>query len=125
MKKLLLFFFLICFSALAFAQQITQVQLLSSDSFIGLKRNGENTNKVINPVFQQDNATLTCDSAYFYLAKNSFEAFGNVHINQADTINIYSDKLNYDGNTKIAILKNNVKLTLGQKLDSIIMAVKL
>jgi lipopolysaccharide export system protein LptA len=110
-KKLLLFFFLICFSALAFAQQITQVQLLSSDSFIGLKRNGENTNKVINPVFQQDNATLTCDSAYFYLAKNSFEAFGNVHINQADTINIYSDKLNYDGNTKIAILKNNVKLT--------------
>jgi lipopolysaccharide export system protein LptA len=110
-KKSLLFFFLICFSALAFAQQVTQVQLLSSNSFIGLKRNGENTNKVINPVFQQDNATLTCDSAYFYLAKNSFEAFGNVHINQADTINIYSDKLNYDGNTKIAILKNNVKLT--------------
>lgn len=111
MKKSLLFFFFICFSALAFAQQVTQVQLLRSDSFIGLKRNGENTNKVINPVFQQDNATLTCDSAYFYLTKNSFEAFGNVHINQADTINIYSDKLNYDGNTKIAILKNNVKLT--------------
>ncbi|MBC7655260.1 MAG: hypothetical protein H7098_12420, partial [Oligoflexus sp.] len=111
MKKSLLFFFLICFSALVFAQQVTQVQLLSSDSFIGLKRNGENTNKVINPVFQQDNATLSCDSAYFYLTKNSFEAFGNVHINQADTINIYSDKLNYDGNTKIAILKNNVKLT--------------
>ncbi|OAQ37967.1 hypothetical protein A5893_16495 [Pedobacter psychrophilus] len=111
MKKSLLFFFFICISALAFAQQVTQVQLLRSDSFIGLKRNGENTNKVINPVFQQDNATLTCDSAYFYLTKNSFEAFGNVHINQADTINIYSDKLNYDGNTKIAILKNNVKLT--------------
>ncbi|MBK0381362.1 hypothetical protein I5M32_00190 [Pedobacter sp. SD-b] len=93
------------------AQQITQVQLLKSDSFIGLKRNGENTNKVINPVFQQDNATLTCDSAYFYLTKNSFEAFGNVHINQADTINIYADHLNYDGNTKLAILKNNVRLT--------------
>jgi lipopolysaccharide export system protein LptA len=95
----------------ALAQKVTRVELIQSESFIGLKRNGENTNKVIKPVFKQDNATLTCDSAYFYLEKNSFEAFGHVHINQADTINIYADHLNYDGNTKLALLKGNVKLT--------------
>lgn len=62
------------------------------------------------PVFRQDGAILTCDSAVFYTAKNVFDAFRNVHINQADTINIYSDRLNYDGNTKNAHLTNNVRM---------------
>ncbi len=111
MRKYLLFLLIFGCAVGAIAQQVTRVELLQSESFIGLKRNGENTNKVLKPVFKQDNATLTCDSAYFYLTKNSFEAFGNVHINQADTVNIYADNLNYDGNTKSAILTNNVKLT--------------
>lgn len=114
MRKYLLFLLFVGYSLSSVAQQVTRVELLQSESFIGLKRNGENTNKVIKPVFQQDNATLTCDSAYFYLTKNSFEAFGNVHINQADTVNIYSDNLNYDGNTKTAVLTNNVRLTDNQ-----------
>jgi lipopolysaccharide assembly outer membrane protein LptD (OstA) len=115
-RKYLLFLLFIGFSLTSVAQQVTRVELLQSESFIGLKRNGENTNKVIKPVFKQDNATLVCDSAYFYLTRNSFEAFGNVHINQADTINIYSDNLNYDGNTKTAVLTNNVKLTDNQAI---------
>lgn len=114
MRKYLLFLLFVSCSLASVAQQVTRVELLQSESFIGLKRNGENTNKVIKPIFQQDNATLTCDSAYFYLTKNSFEAFGNVHINQADTVNIYSDNLNYDGNTKTAVLTNNVRLTDNQ-----------
>ena len=111
MNKLFLFFLFLGFSQSLLAQKITKIELIKSDNFIGLQRNGVNANKIIKPVFRQDNATLTCDSAYFYLAQNSFEAFGNVHINQADTLNIYADNLNYDGNTKLAILKNNVKLT--------------
>ena len=111
MNKLFLFFLFLGLSQTLLGQKITKIELIKSDNFIGLQRNGVNTNKVIKPIFKQDNATLTCDSAYFYLAQNSFEAFGNVHINQADTLNIYADNLNYDGNTKLAILKNNVKLT--------------
>lgn len=111
MIKYLLFLLFIFSSAIVFGQKTTKVDLLGSEKVIGLKRNGENANKVIKPIFRQDNATLTCDSAYFYIEKNSFEAFGHVHINQADTINIYSDLLNYDGNTKLAVLTNNVKLT--------------
>ena len=111
MRKYLLFLLFCLINATVFGQKVTRVELVQSQSFIGLKRNGENTNKVIKPIFRQENAILTCDSAYFYLEKNSFEAFGNVHINQADTINIYSDFLNYDGNTKMAVLTNNVKLT--------------
>lgn len=114
MRKYILFLFLILSAFVSNAQKVTKIDLVKSDSFIGLKRNGESTNKVINPIFKQDNATLTCDSAYFYIQRNGFEAFGHVHINQADTVNIYSDHLNYDGNTKLAILKNNVKLTDNQ-----------
>ncbi|MEO5911137.1 MAG: OstA-like protein [Pelobium sp.] len=111
MRKYLLFLFVLLSSIASWAQQGTRVQLVKSETIIGIKRNGEDFNIVRKPVFTQDNATLTCDSAYYYSTKNTFEAFGNVHINQADTVNIYSDHLNYDGNTKTAILTNNVKLT--------------
>ena len=111
MRKYLLFLLFCLINATVFGQKVTQIELVKSEYFRGLKRNGENTNMVIKPIFRQENAILTCDSAYFYLEKNSFEAFGNVHINQADTINIYFDFLNYDGNTKMAVLTNNVKLT--------------
>ena len=63
-----------------------------------------------NPTFRHDNARLFCDSAVFYKERNYFEAFGNVHINQADTLNIYSDLLNYDGNKKLAHLEKNVRM---------------
>jgi len=62
-----------------------------------------------NPVFQQDNATLTCDSAVFYTERNYFEAYRNVHIRQLTT-DIYSDELQYDGNKKHAHLTGNVKM---------------
>lgn len=107
----MLFLFVLLSSFTSWAQQVTRVQLVKSETVIGIKRNGEEFNIVRKPIFTQDNATLTCDSAYYYSSKNTFEAFGNVHINQADTVNIYSDHLNYDGNTKTAILTNNVKLT--------------
>ena len=62
------------------------------------------------PVFRHENAILTCDSAVFFETRNVFEAYSNVHINQNDTINIYSDFLTYDGNTKVAHLTSNVKM---------------
>jgi lipopolysaccharide export system protein LptA len=91
-----------------YAQQKTKIILQSSErSRIITKTDITYLRK---PVFKQDNAILTCDSAVFYTAKNYFEAYNNVHINQADTINIYSDFLTYDGNAKLAHLTSNVRL---------------
>lgn len=40
-----------------------------------------------NVVFKHDNALMYCDSALLYRETNRFEAFGNVHIHQAqDTV---------------------------------------
>ena len=88
----------------------TKVLLINSTRTIFSKVNGVDVVKVFNGTFQHDNATLQSDSAYFYQAKNAFDAFGHVIIHQADTLNVYSDLLNYNGNTHIAILTNNVRL---------------
>ncbi len=63
-----------------------------------------------NVVFRHDDALMYCDSANFYEATNSFEAFGNVKMVQGDTLTGYGDKLLYNGNTKLARLRQNVRL---------------
>lgn len=63
-----------------------------------------------NVCFQHDNALLYCDSAYFYQKANSLDAFSNVRIVQADTLFVYGDFLYYDGNSKMARLRQNVRM---------------
>jgi lipopolysaccharide assembly outer membrane protein LptD (OstA) len=60
--------------------------------------------------FRQDHTYMYCDSAYFYEKANSLDAFGNVKMVQGDTLYIYGDILYYDGNTKKARLRYNVRM---------------
>ncbi|ATL49429.1 hypothetical protein COR50_20865 [Chitinophaga caeni] len=69
---------------------------------------------VPDAIFRQGTTLLYCDSAVFYEKANMVKAFGNVHINQADSIHIYSDLLNYNGNDRIATVTGNAKLTDGK-----------
>jgi lipopolysaccharide export system protein LptA len=61
-------------------------------------------------VFRHKGAYLTCDSAYFYQASNSFEAFGHVRMRQGDTLTLTSDYAYYDGNEEMAEARYNVVL---------------
>ncbi|MDP1622327.1 MAG: OstA-like protein [Bacteroidales bacterium] len=63
-----------------------------------------------NVVMNHDSAFLYCDSAYVNETGNRVIAYGRVHIKLSDTLNLYSDSLRYDGNTRIAIAHSNVKL---------------
>jgi lipopolysaccharide export system protein LptA len=94
----------------ASAQKKSVVLLIESKSSERIVMNGRDVVKVFKGVFKQDYSIMHSDSAYFYVAENAFDAFGHVNITQGDTLNIYSDKLNYNGNTKIAILTDNVKM---------------
>jgi lipopolysaccharide export system protein LptA len=94
----------------ASAQKKSVVLLIESKSTERIVMNGRDVVKVFKGVFKQDYSIMHSDSAYFYVAENAFDAFGHVNITQGDTLNIYSDKLNYNGNTKIAILTDNVKM---------------
>lgn len=63
-----------------------------------------------NVLFRHDDALMYCDSANFYEATNSLDAFGHVKMVQGDTLTGYGDKLLYNGNTKLARLRQNVRL---------------
>ncbi len=63
-----------------------------------------------NVRFRRGNMTLTCDSAYFYEASGSLDAFGHVVMNQADTMKAYCDRMHYFGNVEVAKLRRNVRV---------------
>ena len=64
-----------------------------------------------NVRFRHNMAYMDCDSANFYQADNSFEAFGHVKMRQGDTLTLTSNYLYYDGDQQLAICRGNVVLT--------------
>lgn len=113
--KRLGFVILICFFSVIniYAQkkdEVRKINLIHAD--IGKFDNisGKSAQKLIGNVkAEHDGSLLWCDSAYLY-SNNSIDAFGNVHININDSLDLYGDQLFYDGNTKIAEFHDNVKL---------------
>lgn len=71
-----------------------------------------------NVVFRHDSALMFCDSAYFYERTNSLDAFGDVRFVQGDTLRGYGNKLFYDGNSKLARMRQNVRLVHGKEQDN-------
>ena len=70
-----------------------------------------NAQRLIGNVrFRHNQALMFCDSAYSYTDRNRFDAFGNVHIIQGDTLHLYGDKMFYDGNTRLARFVSHVKM---------------
>lgn len=59
---------------------------------------------------RQDSMYMFCDSALIFEKTNSVEAFGNVRMEQGDTLFIYGDYLYYDGQAQLAELRRNVKM---------------
>lgn len=70
-----------------------------------------------NVWMKHKNLSLTCDSAYVDQAANQFRGFSRVHIIKADTLHVYAQKIDYNGQTELArldgnVLMDNVKETL-------------
>lgn len=87
------------------------VYLLHSDSLRFDKHQNADAQIVEgNVVFRHDSVYMYCDSAYFYHKTNSLEAFGQVKMNQGDTLFLYGDRLFYDGNSQIATVRENVRM---------------
>ena len=59
---------------------------------------------------KHDSMYMFCDSALIYEKINSVEAFGNVRMEQGDTLFIYGDYLYYDGMSQLAMLRDNVRM---------------
>lgn len=88
-----------------------KIRLLHSDSLsYDQVKNGDVKILRGKVVFKHDDALLYCDSAYFYEQANSLDAFGHVRMLQGDSIFVYGGVLFYNGNTRIAELKHQVRM---------------
>lgn len=68
-----------------------------------------------NVIFRHEEMMMFCDSAYFYEGTNSLDAFGHIRFEQGDTLRGFGDLLFYDGNTKLARMRQHVKLIHGRE----------
>lgn len=57
-----------------------------------------------NVEFRKGDMFMYCDSAHFYDSDNSLDAYGNVRMEQGDTLFVYADELSYNGEKELAEL---------------------
>ncbi|MFT4093796.1 MAG: OstA-like protein [Niabella sp.] len=84
---------------------------------LSLQKENDSTNLTVlegDVILQQGKTIFKADKAIKNDRLNTFEAWGHVHINDADTTHIYSDHLKYFGTPQIANLDGNVRLTDGK-----------
>jgi lipopolysaccharide export system protein LptA len=94
------------------AQEKQRIDIEEADYIDSNQKIVANAMRIIgHPVrIRHNNVLMWCDSAYSYIGTNRVDAFGNVHINQADTAHLYADKIYYDGDRSFARAVSNVRL---------------
>lgn len=63
-----------------------------------------------NLSFKYQGNIMYCDSADYFDKTNEVKAYGHVHINKNDTLNLFCDSLYYNGKAKKAKLWGNVRV---------------
>lgn len=113
MKKIFLLLYLILcilLSTKVFSQATKKIEIRNSDYIEYDEKVGSDIQKLVgNVMFEHAAYKMYCDSAYFS-AKQIINAYGNVHIEQGDTLHLYGDYLKYSGETKLAEVRDNVRL---------------
>ena len=98
----------ICISAQA--GQPTRIEILNADVWKFDEELAPGAQRLQGNVrFKHEGAIMWCDSAYLY-DDQRVEAFGNVHMDQGDTLFLSGDRLTYAGAERIARLEGNVRL---------------
>lgn len=91
------------------------IQLIHSDSLWVLQQDSQQVTKLKgNVLLVQGATTFSCDSALQYTQTNIVDAYGHIHINDADSVNTYGDSLHYLGDQKLATLRQHVLMTDGK-----------
>jgi lipopolysaccharide export system protein LptA len=91
------------------------IEFLSAESYNVKKIDSNDFLILVGHVkIRQGKTLLFGDSLILNTTLNTMEGFGNVHINDADSVHTYSDYLKYVGSTKKAYLRKKVKLTDGK-----------
>lgn len=89
------------------------VDILSDDKYEYYQQNDSvNRTTLVGHVgIRQDKTTIYCDSMVILKPVNTIECFNNVHINDNDSVNIYSDYMIYYLQSRQIFFKKHVRLT--------------
>ena len=92
----------------------SKVHLIHADRLFFDERLSKTAQVLVGNVqFCHDGVLMYCDSALYYESTNSFDAFGNVHMNQGDTLLLDSEVLYYNGLDQLARARYDVVLKHG------------
>ncbi len=94
-----------------FAQRKTRIQIIHADHYRYNAKFSKDIQQLIGHVkLKQDSTIFICDSAYLNDKLRNLDAFGHVHINVNDTLNLFGDRLHYNGKKRIGEFFGNVRL---------------
>lgn len=109
LKHLLFGVFILTSSGIVLGQEGSTLEINQADLLLGA--NG--FERLLGNVrMKHQNSLISCDSAHFFRGENNAKLFGNVRITDTkDPVVTTSRYAEYDGNTKIAKLRNQVVFT--------------
>lgn len=110
---MLFFLFLLFTSGLLTAQEGRKIDYTSDRTLMDEERypGAIILGKVENQVyFIHEGIEIWCDQAIHYDQDNFFKAYGNVRMQQGDTVKMQSDYAEYNGDTQFAFASGNVKM---------------
>lgn len=114
MKKSIIIFLIILNSIFSYSQEKGQIEIINSNFIRTTAELGPSVKVLIGQVaLHHDSTTMYCDSALYNTDLKKIDAFGDVEVQRLhnwDTIFMFGDTLHYDGNTKIAKVRQNVRL---------------
>lgn len=98
-------------SLISFSQEKKRVDIEQADYLEADEKIAANAQRLVGNVrIRHEDVLMWCDSAYTYTGTNRVDAFGNVRINQGDTLNLYARKVFYNGDISEARAYQNVRL---------------
>ena len=115
MKKQILFFlFFISFFAISYAQEQEQNNRIKIENADFVDRNENEISGAIvftgNVKAIHNGVTINCNKVYLFDKENYLKAFGNVRINQGDSLALNSRYAEYDGSKELAFATGDVFL---------------
>jgi len=99
------------------SDSLVNVEILPGNRKLEFRKINDSTQLQIlagNVRLKQGTALFTCDSCVINNSTRTFEAWGNVHINDADTANVYASHMLYLIDKRISYLDGGTKLTDGK-----------
>ena len=109
--KFLFHILLVILSITLNAQTSKKIEILNADNtFANANKHPDYWRLIGNVSFKHNNAIMHCDSAYHYATDDKIKAFGQIRINQGDSITLVGKTLTYFGNKDNVDINGNVML---------------